>query len=52
MKIKDLAGTEIPDLGATSEAEIGGISADSRKVKPGDLFVALHGSKADGTAYV
>jgi len=52
MKIKDLAGTEIPDLGAASEAEIGGISADSRKVKPGDLFVALHGSKADGTAYV
>ncbi|PTM92059.1 UDP-N-acetylmuramoyl-L-alanyl-D-glutamate--2,6-diaminopimelate ligase [Mycoplana dimorpha] len=52
MKITDLAGTEIPSLGAASELEIGGISADSRKVKPGDLFVALPGSKADGAAYV
>lgn len=53
MKISDLAGTEIPDLDAAVAAlEISGISADSRKVSPGDLFVALHGTKADGTAYV
>lgn len=53
MKISDLAGTEIPDLDAAVAAtDIGGISADSRKVSPGDLFVALHGVKADGTAYV
>ncbi|NVP56464.1 UDP-N-acetylmuramoyl-L-alanyl-D-glutamate--2,6-diaminopimelate ligase [Mycoplana rhizolycopersici] len=53
MKISDLAGTEIPDLDAAVAAlEISGISADSRKVCPGDLFVALHGTKADGTAYV
>lgn len=53
MKIKDLAESEISDLGAAvAETEIGGISADSRKVNPGDLFVALHGTKADGTAYV
>jgi UDP-N-acetylmuramoyl-L-alanyl-D-glutamate--2,6-diaminopimelate ligase len=53
MKISDLAGTEIPDLdAAVASAAIGGISADSRKVSPGDLFVALHGSKADGAAYV
>ena len=27
---------------------VGGIAVDSRKVRPGDLFVALRGAKADG----
>ncbi len=30
------------------EIEIGGIRVDSRAVRPGDLFVALAGTKADG----
>jgi UDP-N-acetylmuramoyl-L-alanyl-D-glutamate--2,6-diaminopimelate ligase len=37
------------DLG--SDPEIAGITADSRKVKPGFLFAALPGSKADGTEF-
>lgn len=52
MKITDLAGPEVPDLGDASAIEVGGISADSRKVSKGDLFVALNGSKADGAVYV
>jgi UDP-N-acetylmuramoyl-L-alanyl-D-glutamate--2,6-diaminopimelate ligase len=32
--------------------ELGGIAADSRKVKPGDLFVAVPGSKSDGLTFV
>ena len=32
--------------------ELAGIAADSRKVKPGDLFVAVPGSKADGLTFV
>ena len=32
--------------------ELAGITADSRKVKPGELFVAVPGSKADGLAFV
>jgi UDP-N-acetylmuramoyl-L-alanyl-D-glutamate--2,6-diaminopimelate ligase len=32
--------------------ELGGIAADSRKVRPGDLFVAVPGTKADGLAFV
>jgi UDP-N-acetylmuramoyl-L-alanyl-D-glutamate--2,6-diaminopimelate ligase len=32
--------------------ELGGIAADSRKVKPGDLFVAVPGTKNDGLAFV
>ena len=32
--------------------ELGGIAADSRKVKPGDLFVAVPGTKCDGLTFV
>jgi UDP-N-acetylmuramoyl-L-alanyl-D-glutamate--2,6-diaminopimelate ligase len=32
--------------------EIGGIVSDSRKVKRGDLFVAIPGAKADGLSFV
>lgn len=32
--------------------EITGITADSRTVKPGDLFVAVPGTRADGLQYV
>ena len=46
---------EILDLseadGALASREIGGLSADSRKVRPGDAFFALAGAKADGLAY-
>jgi UDP-N-acetylmuramoyl-L-alanyl-D-glutamate--2,6-diaminopimelate ligase len=31
---------------------LGGIASDSRKVKPGDLFVAVPGTKADGLGFV
>jgi UDP-N-acetylmuramoyl-L-alanyl-D-glutamate--2,6-diaminopimelate ligase len=31
---------------------VGGVAVDSRKVKPGDAFVAVPGSKADGLAFV
>ena len=32
--------------------ELAGIAADSRKVKPGDLFVAVPGTKSDGLSFV
>lgn len=31
---------------------VSGVTTDSRKVKPGDLFVAVPGTKLDGTAYI
>jgi UDP-N-acetylmuramoyl-L-alanyl-D-glutamate--2,6-diaminopimelate ligase len=31
---------------------IGGVAVDSRKVKPGDAFVAVPGTKADGLSFV
>jgi UDP-N-acetylmuramoyl-L-alanyl-D-glutamate--2,6-diaminopimelate ligase len=38
-----LVGDDVP---------VTGLSFDSRKVAPGDLFVAIPGTKADGTAFV
>ena len=36
----------------TAPLQIGGITADSRRVKPGDLFAALPGSRADGRQFI
>jgi UDP-N-acetylmuramoyl-L-alanyl-D-glutamate--2,6-diaminopimelate ligase len=50
MKLTELlagVGTE-PVASTKSKVDITGVTADSRTVKPGDLFVALPGTKADG----
>ena len=47
---------EILDLGpgeaGVAERPIGGLTADSRKVRPGDAFFALAGTRQDGLAFV
>jgi len=47
---------EILDLGpgdaGVAERPIAGLTADSRKVRPGDAFFALAGAKQDGLAFV
>lgn len=35
-----------------AQVKIGGIAIDSRKVQPGDVFVALKGGSADGHVYI
>ncbi|HXV30143.1 MAG TPA: UDP-N-acetylmuramoyl-L-alanyl-D-glutamate--2,6-diaminopimelate ligase [Sinorhizobium sp.] len=57
MKIKDLAGASFPELSAqltgdSANIEISGLTADSRHVKSGDLFVAVAGTKANGATYI
>jgi UDP-N-acetylmuramoyl-L-alanyl-D-glutamate--2,6-diaminopimelate ligase len=57
MKLRDLAGQDFPELagslsGPVGDIEISGLSSDSRKIRPGMLFAALSGSKADGAAYI
>jgi len=50
MKLKHLAAF-LPVNALPDDLEIGGISSDSRRIKAGDLFVAVPGTKADGAAY-
>jgi UDP-N-acetylmuramoyl-L-alanyl-D-glutamate--2,6-diaminopimelate ligase len=51
MKLSEiLAGLTEPPTSAAA-IEIGGVTADSRAVKPGDLFVAISGNKTDGMKF-
>ena len=51
MKLSDLL-TGLASLDArTGAIEAAGVTADSRKVKRGDVFVAVPGTKADGLAF-
>src|SRR5688572_12944845 len=40
---------ELPDL---VDADVSAVTADSRKVKPGTVFVALEGGKSDGHQFL
>ncbi|MDQ2943832.1 MAG: UDP-N-acetylmuramoyl-L-alanyl-D-glutamate--2,6-diaminopimelate ligase [Candidatus Dormibacteraeota bacterium] len=53
MKLSELV-RGVPDatLEGNGDVEISGIAYDSRRVKPGDLFVAVEGLHADGHAFV
>ncbi|MFA5104318.1 MAG: UDP-N-acetylmuramoyl-L-alanyl-D-glutamate--2,6-diaminopimelate ligase [Candidatus Margulisiibacteriota bacterium] len=53
MKLKDLISkTKILSASGDLDKEISGISYDSRKVKKGDIFVAIPGTMEDGTRYI
>jgi len=46
-KLSDILAPVLP-----RDPEIVGLTADSRAVRPGDLFAALPGAKVDGRAYI
>jgi UDP-N-acetylmuramoyl-L-alanyl-D-glutamate--2,6-diaminopimelate ligase len=52
MKLKNLLTVDAISDARFDALDIGGVSADSRKVKPGDLFVAMAGTKSDGLGFV
>jgi UDP-N-acetylmuramoyl-L-alanyl-D-glutamate--2,6-diaminopimelate ligase len=52
MQLSSLIGPEIAAPAGCSGVAVSGISADSRKVEPGTVFVALAGSKADGGRFI
>lgn len=53
MKLKDLlVGIENFKIKGDSELEIKSVESDSKKVKPGSLFVAIQGYDFDGHQYV
>ena len=52
MKLADLLPRDAAFDPSRGAAEIVGVTADSRAVKPGFLFVAIPGTKADGLSFV
>lgn len=52
MHIKQLLQGIIGDIGSFDDIEVTGIAVDSRKVKPGFLFLALKGHQDDGKVYI
>jgi UDP-N-acetylmuramoyl-L-alanyl-D-glutamate--2,6-diaminopimelate ligase len=52
MKLSDLVAQDGTIDARSAALDVTGITADSRKVKRGDLFVAVPGTKADGLAFV
>lgn len=54
MKLSALLANAVPPLSWDGQAdpEIRGLSYDSRRVAPGDLFVAIAGQRMDGHAFI
>ncbi len=52
MKLCEIIGSDGEFDPRLALLELGGIASDSRRVKPGDLFVAVPGTKADGLVFV
>jgi UDP-N-acetylmuramoyl-L-alanyl-D-glutamate--2,6-diaminopimelate ligase len=50
VKLRDLLPEAVIDA-RQGAIEIAGVAADSRKIKPGSLFVAISGAKADGAHF-
>src|SRR5215470_6297328 len=51
MQLSDLLPADATYDPRFAALSVGGVAADSRKVRPGDLFVAIAGTKADGLKY-
>ena len=53
MKLSELLrGIDVVSCDADMDEEIGGVSYDSRKTLPGDLFVAVRGFESDGHRFI
>ena len=52
MKLADLLTADALSDARLAALEVRGVSADSRSIKPGDLFVAVAGAKADGLDFL
>ncbi len=52
MKLADLLTADAVSDRRFAALEVGGVSADSRAVGPGDLFVAIAGARDDGLRFV
>jgi UDP-N-acetylmuramoyl-L-alanyl-D-glutamate--2,6-diaminopimelate ligase len=52
MKLRAILPSDAEFDASRADLEVGGVTADSRTVKRGDVFVAIAGGKADGLRFV
>src|ERR1700678_670766 len=52
MKLRKILPADAEVEIRNADVEVGGVSADSRAIKPGDVFVAIEGGKADGLNFI
>ena len=52
MKLREILPPDAEFDARHAGLEVGGVTADSRTVKAGDVFVAIAGGKADGLRFV
>ena len=52
MKLREILPADAQIEARYADRDVGGVTADSRAVKRGDVFVAIAGGKADGLAFV
>src|SRR6202034_42650 len=52
MKLREILPADAEIAAGSAEIDVSGITADSRSVKPGDVFVAIAGNKDDGLRFV
>ena len=52
MLLSSLVGADVTAPPGSGSIEIAGLTADSRLVRPGYLFVAVAGTKADGARFI
>ena len=52
MKLRDVLPTDAAIEMRNADIDVGGVSADTRAIKRGDIFVAIAGGKADGLSFI
>jgi UDP-N-acetylmuramoyl-L-alanyl-D-glutamate--2,6-diaminopimelate ligase len=52
MKLREVLPADAEVATLYADIEVGGVSADSRAIRPGDIFVAIEGGKTDGLNFV
>jgi UDP-N-acetylmuramoyl-L-alanyl-D-glutamate--2,6-diaminopimelate ligase len=52
MKLREILPPDADFDARHADVEVGGVTADSRALKPGDVFVAIPGTKSDGRRFV
>src|ERR1700675_1588524 len=52
MKLREILPPDADPDSPHADLDVGGVTADSRAVKRGDVFVAIAGNKADGARFI